>query len=313
MKKTFRLLIIAVLPMLAACHRAQVPVSGVSVMPFSVQMEVGDTRYLTATVKPDNAADKTIRWETSDASVVSVNNGVITALSPGNAVVRAVAVVGGKSGTCDVTVIESQTPPEPPGPAEIPAESVTLDIEELILPKEGTAHLSASVLPLDTTDELKWSSSDPAVVSVDDKGNITAIAGGQATITATAGSVSARAEICVEIPVLYYEFVDQDVELAIGQTFQERLATKPSDATPRDVVTEWGVKHPGRPSIGVDENGLVTAIDTGVSYCTCTVTYTTYDFDKQSYVRHESPCVAEFTVFLDSGGSHEGFDGEDWD
>ena len=313
MKKSFKLLFIAVLPMLAACHRASVPVSGVTVMPFSVQMEVGDTRYLTATVKPDNAADKTIRWETSDASVVSVKDGAITALSPGSAIVSAIAVVGGKSGSCDVTVIDSETPPVPPGPTEVPAESVTVDIEEIILPKEGTAHITATVLPLDTTDELVWSSSDPAVVSVDNEGNVTALAGGQVTITASAGSVSAQATVTVEIPVKYFPVADDKIELLLGQTYQARVVPEPSDATPKDVTVEWRVESAGNPSISVDVNGLVTAIATGYSYCCANVTYTDYDFNEKCYVTKSYTSRTEVLVFKEESGGHEGFEGEDWD
>ena len=319
--RTSKLLILALLPVMAACHKPSVPVTGLTVVPFNVSLEVGETRQLSVIITPKDASDKTIKWETSDASVVSVNDGEITALSAGSATVTATAVVGGKTGACNVTVTDPDTPtppdppgpPDPPEPTEIPAESVSVDIEELILPKDGTAHITATVLPDDTTDELVWSSSNPSVVSVDAEGNVLALAGGQATITATAGSVSAQAVITVEIPVKYYNVVDKHVDLTLGQTYQETMEITPSDATPKDVVFEWSVRYMERPSIKVDGNGLVTAIATGNSWCDCKVIYTEYDFDGKCYVRKEYESSTEIMVYLSDSGSHEGFGNEDWD
>ena len=70
--RTSKLLILALLPMMAACHKPSVPVTGLTVVPFNVSMEVGETRQLSVIITPKDASDKTIKWETSDASVVSV-------------------------------------------------------------------------------------------------------------------------------------------------------------------------------------------------------------------------------------------------
>lgn len=69
----------------------------------SLNLYVGNTAKLTATVEPDNADDKAITWRSSDPTVATVDtNGNVKALKPGTATITATA--GGKSATCTVTV-----------------------------------------------------------------------------------------------------------------------------------------------------------------------------------------------------------------
>ena len=90
---------------------AKVDVTGISLSQTEATMTVGgETLTLTATVAPDAAADKTVTWTTSDASVASVANGVVTAVAAGTATITATATNGTAdtgddvSATCAVTV-----------------------------------------------------------------------------------------------------------------------------------------------------------------------------------------------------------------
>ena len=80
----------------------ETPVSGVSLEPGTLNLEVGSTASLTATVTPIFATDKTVTWSSSDQTVVTVSNGTVKALKEGTATITATA--GGKSATCPVTV-----------------------------------------------------------------------------------------------------------------------------------------------------------------------------------------------------------------
>lgn len=86
-----------------------------------------------------------------------------------------------------------------------PATVVTLSAESLNLEVGGTANLTATVTPENSTDTLVWSVSPSGIVSISG-GSVSALAAGNATITATAGSASATCAVVVTkavLPVLY--------------------------------------------------------------------------------------------------------------
>ena len=76
---------------------------GVTLSSSAITVDVGKTASLTATVSPSDAANKTITWSSSDASVARVENGVISGVKAGNAVITA-RTHNGKTATCAVTV-----------------------------------------------------------------------------------------------------------------------------------------------------------------------------------------------------------------
>ena len=80
-----------------------------------------------------------------------------------------------------------------------PATSISLDQTELTLFPGETATLSATVLPEDSSDKVQWSSSDEAIATVKD-GEVTAVALGEATITAKAGEKTADCVVTVALP-----------------------------------------------------------------------------------------------------------------
>ena len=88
------------------------PVTGVTLDKNTLELYTGKRETLIATVQPENATNKAVTWASSNPSVATVENGVVTAVSAGTATITAAAADGsGVSATCAVTVEKPYTPP----------------------------------------------------------------------------------------------------------------------------------------------------------------------------------------------------------
>ena len=188
------------------CNTPQpVPVSSVSISGSGVSdgklsLKLGASVQLTATVTPSNATDKTVSWTSSNSSVAKVSDGKITAVKAGTATITATA--GGK--TASVVVAVADNP--------VPVESVSVSGDgvsdgKLSLKSGASVQLTATVKPDNATDrKVTWTSSDSSVANVMGTGVVTAGSkAGKATVTATAGGVSASVEVTVEAQDPYAE------------------------------------------------------------------------------------------------------------
>ena len=92
-----------------------IPVSQITLNKAEASISVGNSETLTATVTPENAANKALKWASSDEDVATVApDGTVTAVKAGAATITATAADGsGKSATCTVTVTGGTTPSQP--------------------------------------------------------------------------------------------------------------------------------------------------------------------------------------------------------
>ncbi|MBD0254694.1 MAG: Ig-like domain-containing protein, partial [Cytophagales bacterium] len=105
-----------------------VAVTGVSLSPASVDLTVGSTRQLTATVSPANATNKNVSWSSSNPSVATVNaTGLVTAVASGSATITVTTQDGSFAATTAVTVPEVVVPDTqaPTAPANLVASAIT--------------------------------------------------------------------------------------------------------------------------------------------------------------------------------------------
>lgn len=101
-------------------------VTSVKLNRSALSLEVGETGKLSATVRPDSAADKSIIWSSNKTDVASVSsNGTVTAKKAGTAVITATAT-NGKSASCTVTVTGGTTDPDPGQPEAVVSADVAL-------------------------------------------------------------------------------------------------------------------------------------------------------------------------------------------
>lgn len=86
---------------------SDIAVNNVEISESDLALTVGDYAYLTATVSPANASNKSVTWKSSDSEIATVSAaGKVTAFSTGTAVITATTVDGGYTASCTVTVTE---------------------------------------------------------------------------------------------------------------------------------------------------------------------------------------------------------------
>ena len=81
-----------------------VPVTGVELNTTTLTLTEGGSEQLTATVRPENATNRNVTWSSNNTNVATVNNGVVTAVGEGVAIITATAADGNTSAACTVTV-----------------------------------------------------------------------------------------------------------------------------------------------------------------------------------------------------------------
>lgn len=172
---------------------AFIPVTSVTLAPETLSIEEGKTAGLTATISPANATTQQHSWASENGKIAkaygeTLNTAKVTAIGVGKTTIT--YTIGGKEASCEVTVT----------PRTISVESITLNKTQLSLVKGATETLAATVLPTTATDKtVIWESSDTAVATVKD-GIVTAVAAGNATITAKAGEKTATCAVTVTNP-----------------------------------------------------------------------------------------------------------------
>ena len=141
--------------------------------------------------------------------------------------------------------------------------------------KDETAQLTAEVIPsyADNT-RVTWKSSDENVVTVDEKGKVTAVGNGTATITVTSvsGNYTATVAVTVKIPVEIARITieaEKETLTKIGESTELKVKIEPENADAQKLI--W--KSDDEMIAAVDENGKVTAIGNG----TVIITVTTED------------------------------------
>lgn len=256
---------LALLAFLPACEKQPdtTPVTGITLEPTSVELIDGESITITATITPSDATNQQVKWSSGNPSILVSNGKVTTSFKPGTATtlingrpalgkgtITATTVDGNKKAKCQITVYAKT----------VPVAGIRLSETSIQLNKGDSRTLSATVQPDNATDNaVQWTSSDNSVASVDQNGTITAVSGGKATITASAGGVSASCSVNVNVPVTSIRLSSIILTLEKG-TFAVLTATvSPEDAMDKNV--QWNSDDPSVAT--VDQNGRVTAINDG--------------------------------------------------
>lgn len=158
---------------------------------LDVKLNDGNETSIEATVSPTDATGVEVSYASTDEAIATVDkDGKVQILQPGECDIVTTLTQEGKK------VVEKKTHIK----AFYEVEGITLDKTEGILTAGNTVTLNATVLPEEIADEtiVTWTSSDEKVATVDENGKVTAIAAGEATITANAGEKSTTYKLTVQ-------------------------------------------------------------------------------------------------------------------
>ena len=246
----------------ASCTVVSKPlwVSSVTLDKQNVEVVRGETVTLTATVAPEDADNKTLVWSSSDETVATVADGVVTTLKAGEAVITATATDGSNlSAACMVTV------------KPVLVSFITLDkfIAEVV--RGETVTLTATVSPVDADNTaLAWSSSDETVATVKD-GVVTTLKAGEAVITATTTdgrNLSAACMVTVKPVLVSFITLDKFItEVVRGETVTLTATVSPVDADNTALV--WSSSDE---AVATVKDGVVTTLKVGEAVITATTT-----------------------------------------
>lgn len=201
-------------------------------------------------------------WTSSDERIAKVENGLVTGIKEGTAIITAKQKINGivKTATCTVYVQTS-------------VEEVTLDPKEITLGIGKYETIQASVKPSSLKGvSLKWVSSNEEIVQITEAGKLSVtiqgIAGGNAVISAInqENIVVGFCNVTVLQPVEGMTLSETEVTAKIGSKVQLRASVTPDNATNQQVT--W--KSSNEKVATVSANGLVTMKAAGTTSIICT-------------------------------------------
>lgn len=273
--------------------------NSVSLKPSSLDLKVGDEKYLTASVYP-LGANQTVTWASSNTSIATVShNGKVTATGVGNCTITA-RTSNNRTAVCTVKVF----------PKEVLPTLISLRPEILKLEIGETSQLSSVILPNDATTTLSWSSSDNSIATVDN-GLVTGVSDGICSIkVTTANGLSATSTVVVRAKEILPVSVSLSLEsltMTLGEETMLSASIYPENAT---AILTWTSSNP---AIATVEDGKLSAINEGCCAITvstqngisasCDVTVKANDpvVDPASDWSGSYPMIAKVDYFQDGG------------
>lgn len=266
-----------------------IPVDRITLNKKELTLNKGADETLTVSFTPADAEGNSVTWTTSDAKVASVDkSGKVTAVGKGTAEITAAA--GDKSAVCKVTV-------------QNPATAISVP-KTLSLKKGQQETLKVTAVPADgDLGAVTWTSDNKSVAEVSGNGLVTAKADGKATITVTAGKLTASCVVTVkEIRLESISLDKKSMTIAKGKNQKLNVVYNPADTTD-DKGVKWTVSD--SEVLSVDGDGNVTGKKAGKAKVTAKVGKCTAECEVTVNVPLEKITFAKTELELTKGQSSE--------
>ena len=241
----------------------KISVESVSLSESEITLVIGETKAITATVLPENATNKALRWSISGTDVATVEDGLVTAVGVGRTILIVSSNDGGKYKKCVINVTDGS----------VPIQSISLNESTINMEIGESETLEATVLPENATDKsVTWTSEDPTIATVED-GVVTAVAEGHTTIIATGsdGITWAGCSVYVTDPnpsVKSVSLNESTLEIDLGENSTLTATVMPYNAVDKSVTWESSDTD-----VATVANGVITAVGVGET----TIKVTTVD------------------------------------
>ena len=230
-----------------------ISVESVTINENSPSVEVDKTITLTATVAPEDATNKNVKWTGSGKGFATVTEaGVVTGIKAGKETITVTTKDGNKTASIEVEVKE-------PTPTTVAVTGVTLNKTSTTIKVGLSETLGATITPKDAKNQkVEWKSDKPEIAKVDGSGVVTAVKEGTAKITVTTidGGFTATCEVKVTAADTTITLDKTSVTMKTGETL-----TLKATATPSGSKVVW--KSSDEKLATVDSNGNVKAVAEG--------------------------------------------------
>jgi uncharacterized protein YjdB len=237
-----------------------VAVTGVTVNPKTVSIVAGTSATVTVTVQPEDAANKNVSWKSNATAIATVNNGVITGVTPGTATVTVTAEDGGHTATVAVTVTEDV----------VHVTGVTVEPSTLSVEEGALATVTATVLPANATNPaLIWASNAPDIATVDN-GVIRGVVSGAATITVATVDGGKTASVAVTVTAIPMSVTGVSVEPTAVSIVRDATATIVATVSPANAANKAVTWASNATGIATVADGVITGVAVGVATITVT-------------------------------------------
>ena len=223
----------------------------------NTKLKAGETLNLRAEVLPVTASDTILVWSSSNEEIATVQDGLVTAHHQTGTVTITAASGNGIKGTINLTIIPT------------PVDSLIISAPSNEMKVGDTQQIAVTINPSTATDSLLvWSSSDENILTVDQNGQVKAVAPGTAIIQAqSSNGVSAFVQITVK-PILI-------TSIAIPTTLTLEVGNKQKiipEIAPENASNKFLTWHSSNEAVAIIVEGYVVARGIGEAILTCSAT-----------------------------------------